>query len=618
MNLNKIINNNYCKVFVVLILFSIVFFIIYYLYNKKNKYIKNKFNDVNSIKYLDLIPNYTGLNTVGKSIDNTGTIIWYCFGDNEYNSLGINTGENEIIEPREIIITNNNKIYDIKLFYENSFIKYIHNNINKWFFSGYNRYSGIDFKYSFDVDPYVMKHNPLLDNSIDIIGSDTLFYAKKMNSEGKINWYVFGDDNLELMGFDKDKLFDDYYNPLPTTPTTTNTDYIFYNGTPLYNKNLDDMIDIKASWKNFFYGKKIDENNNIKWYVWGNYEYCGIVFTDRDPYSTNGEPLYNPLLDNFIDILVTGYYTIGKKIVDGNIKWYFWNDEILTPTHITEFDIYKDIIINDDTHFGLNKEDNQWYFWSSIPIKLEDPQTTTSSEGFTNTISYEFTYENKINITEKIMELQNSSIDTTTITTSTNPIINPELKINVGYEFTYILDKTHNKWYDFNLVINEYVIEIEYYADFIPIPTTTLPTTTKPSTTQPSTTQPSTTQPSTTQPSTTQPSTTQPSTTQPSTTQPSTTQPSTTQPSATQPSITHQQSQLLGSNDFNIGMMLKGSNNEGNLNDFLSKNTMLGNDIYISPNGISGSGFDMNDDFFEESSNNKLIDSSFYPMIDLQ
>ena len=130
------------------------------------------------------------------------------------------------------------------------------------------------------------------------------------------------------------------------------------------------------------------------------------------------------------------------------------------------------------------------------------------------------------------------------------------------------------------------------------------------------TTQPSTTQPSTTQPSTTQPSTTQPSTTQPSTTQPSTTQPSTTQPSTTQPSIT--QPQRLGSNDFNIGMMLKGSNNEGNLNDFLSKNTMLGNDIYISPNGISGSGFDMNDDFFEESSNNQIIDSSFHPMIDLQ
>ena len=64
--------------------------------------------------------------------------------------------------------------------------------------------------------------------------------------------------------------------------------------------------------------------------------------------------------------------------------------------------------------------------------------------------------------------------------------------------------------------------------------------------------------------------------------------------------------------------MLKGNNNEGNLNDFLAKNTMLGNNIYISPNGMSGGGFDSNDDFFEESSKNKLIDSSFYPMIELQ
>ena len=116
---------------------------------------------------------------------------------------------------------------------------------------------------------------------------------------------------------------------------------------------------------------------------------------------------------------------------------------------------------------------------------------------------------------------------------------------------------------------------------------------------------------SSTQPSTTQPSTTQPSTTQPSTTQPSTTQPSTTQPLQYQPLP-------LDFDDFNIGMMLKGNNNEGNLNDFLAKNTMLGNNIYISPNGMSGGGFDSNDDFFEESSKNKLIDSSFYPMIELQ
>jgi len=160
-----------------------------------------------------------------------------------------------------------------------------------------------------------MKYNPLLDNSIDIIGSDTLFYAKKINSEGEINWYVFGDDYLYLMGFDKDKLFDNYYNPLPTTPITTNSDYIIYNGEPLYNKNLDNMVDIKASWENFFYGKKIDENNNIKWYVWGYYEYCGINYNsleekykiseDSGINSVNGLPIYNPLLDNFIDILVT-------------------------------------------------------------------------------------------------------------------------------------------------------------------------------------------------------------------------------------------------------------------------------------------------------------------------
>jgi len=180
------------------------------------------------------------------------------------------------------------------------------------------------------------------------------------------------------------------------------------------------------------------------------------------------------------------------------------------------------------------------------------------------------------------------------------------------------------------------------------IPTTTQPSTTQPSTTQPSTTQPSTTQPSTTQPSTTQPSTTQPSTTLPSTTLPSTTQPSTTQPSTTQPSTTlpsttqpsttlpsttlpsttqsiqyqrqpksQSQTQQLEYNDFNIGMMLKGNYNQDNLNNFLSKNTMLGNNFYISPNSISSDGFDINDDFFEES-NNKIIYSSFNPIIDLQ
>jgi len=109
MNLNKIINNNYFKVFVLLILCAIVFFIIYYLYNKKNKYIKNKFYDVKPIKYLDIIPNYTGYNTVGKSIDDNGNIIWYVFGYNDYNSLGIDTDEYNIEDPTEFATIN--KIY---------------------------------------------------------------------------------------------------------------------------------------------------------------------------------------------------------------------------------------------------------------------------------------------------------------------------------------------------------------------------------------------------------------------------------------------------------------------------------------------------------------------------
>ena len=35
-------------------------------------------------------------------------------------------------------------------------------------------------------------------------------------------------------------------------------------------------------------------------------------------------------------------------------------------------------------------------------------------------------------------------------------------------------------------------------------------------------------------------------------------------------------------------MMLKGSNNTGNLNDFLAKNTLLGNNLYISPMNQTG------------------------------
>ena len=438
-----------------------------------------------------------------------------------------------------------------------------------------------------------MKYNPLLDNSIDIIGSDTLFYAKKINSEGEINWYVFGDDYLYLMGFDKDKLFDNYYNPLPTTPITTNPDYIIYNGEPLYNKNLDHMVDIKASWENFFYGKKIDENNNIKWYVWGYYEYCGINYNsleekykiseDSGINSVNGLPIYNPLLDNFIDILVTGEYTIGKKIINNEIQWFFWDNNILIPTHITEFDIYSEIIINDDMHFGLNKEDNQWYYWESIPeyltIQPSTTQPSTTNFNFNYNYTFEYTYENletgintiptstninsnkPFNISLEIINLQSSeNLTTTTTNISTEPKINPSLTIKLGYEHGFILDTTHNTWYCFGdseygqlspgreNADDGYIYVIEKYADFIPIPTTTLPTTTLLTTT-----------------------------------------------SYSLITNTNQYESLIPeSNDFNIGMMLKGNYNEGNLNDFLSENTMSGTNFYISP--LNQNSFN-NDDF---------------------
>ena len=459
-----------------------------------------------------------------------------------------------------------------------------------------------------------MKYNPLLDNSIDIIGSDTLFYAKKINSEGEINWYVFGDDYLYLMGFDKDKLFDNYYNPLPTTPITTNSDYIIYNGEPLYNKNLDHMVDIKASWENFFYGKKIDENNNIKWYVWGEYDYCGINYNlsdktyqtseDSTKYSVNGEPVYNPLLDNFIDILVTGKYTIGKKIINNEIQWFFWDNNILIPTHITEFDIYSEIIINDKMYFGLNKTDNQWYYWESIPYKVTPTEITGGEElsskpsygyyynfeytysklktGITNPTSTNPTSTNStkpLNISLEIINLQSSENPTST-NISTEPKINPSLTIKLGYAHGFILDTTHNKWYCFGAsqygqlspgrenADNGYIYVIEKYADFIPIPTTTLPTTTLPTTTLPTTTLPTTTLPTTTLPTTT---------------------------SYSLITNTNQYESLIPeSNDFNIGMMLKGNYNEGNLNDFLSENTMSGTNFYISP--LNQNSFN-NDDF---------------------
>ena len=71
-------------------------------------------------------------------------------------------------------------------------------------------------------------------------------------------------------------------------------------------------------------------------------------------------------------------------------------------------------------------------------------------------------------------------------------------------------------------------------------------------------------------------------------------------------------------NDYNIGMMLKGSNNTGNLNDFLAKNTLLGNNLYISPmnqTGIVGDAY--NDNLFETNKNKKFINSTFTPMINL-
>jgi hypothetical protein len=43
--------------------------------------------------------------------------------------------------------------------------------------------------------------------------------------------------------------------------------------------------------------------------------------------------------------------------------------------------------------------------------------------------------------------------------------------------------------------------------------------------------------------------------------------------------------------------MLKGSNNTRNLNDFLAKNTLMGNNLYISPmtqKGIVGDNYNRN------------------------
>ena len=67
--------------------------------------------------------------------------------------------------------------------------------------------------------------------------------------------------------------------------------------------------------------------------------------------------------------------------------------------------------------------------------------------------------------------------------------------------------------------------------------------------------------------------------------------------------------------DYNIGMMLKGNNNTGNLNDFIAKNTLLGNNLYISLMNETG----IIEDDYKDSKNkkNKIIDSTFTPMIQL-
>ena len=149
--------------------------------------------------------------------------------------------------------------------------------------------------------------------------------------------------------------------------------------------------------------------------------------------------------------------------------------------------------------------------------------------------------------------------------------------------------------------------------------TTTMPTTTT-TTTLPETTTTTLPETTTTLPETTTTTLPPTTTTLPPTTTtlpPTTTTPSTITNLMTtiNPSIT--QEQLNNDyNDYNIGMMLKGSNNTGNLNDFLAKNTLLGNNLYISPmnqSGIVGDAY--NDNLFEQ---NKIIDSTFTPMINLE
>ena len=80
-------------------------------------------------------------------------------------------------------------------------------------------------------------------------------------------------------------------------------------------------------------------------------------------------------------------------------------------------------------------------------------------------------------------------------------------------------------------------------------------------------------------------------TTNPQTTNGSTTTTSsitTNQSLTTTPLSTLQISQNTLTNDYNIGMMLKGIGNKYNLNDLISKNTLLGTNLYISPMNQNG------------------------------
>ena len=57
--------------------------------------------------------------------------------------------------------------------------------------------------------------------------------------------------------------------------------------------------------------------------------------------------------------------------------------------------------------------------------------------------------------------------------------------------------------------------------------------------------------------------------------------------------------------------MLKGNYNEDNLNEFIAKNTLLGNNLYISPMNQSG----LNND--DSNTLDKNIDSTFTPFFKL-